>query len=585
MKKIAPYSIVLGIGLLLGWLFFGGDHENKSISNSQQEKIEEHQHNEVEEWTCSMHPQIRQPEPGDCPICGMDLIPVEANNSKSETILKNDQIKMTDHALALANVQTTLIGFNNVDDTIQNNELELSGQIEENESSLYTQTAHIGGRLENFSVTYEGEYVKKGQLIGAIYSPEIVTAQQELLIASESKKIQPEIYHAVKQKLRLWKLSNTEINEIERTKKIKTNFPLYADASGIVKQKMATIGTHVQAGAPLYTLTNLSKVWVILEAYEKDIQYLKVGQTVSIKTSAYPDELFKGTISFIEPTLNTQTRTIPIRVEIVNKSMKLKPGMLATATIEHQSNQTKQPMLMIPKSAVIWTGKRSVVYLKPNPEEPVFEMREVELGNRIGQNFQVIQGVNEGDEIVTHGAFTIDSAAQLLGKKSVMNSSKEDLQKEDTVFEVDITFQNQLKSFYNAYIQYKDFLVNDQAVEAHDQAKNTLKLLNEIDENTLSDSAKSYWHTLKKELNTSLESILTSTDISIQRNHFKHLSKYLLAAIKAFGIEQNVYELFCPMVDDDKGASWLSNDHQILNPYYGSKMLKCGEVKQEIISK
>lgn len=572
-KKIISYILILGIGLFLGWLFFEKNHHNnsyKEITNT----------NSIEEWTCSMHPQIRQPESGDCPICGMDLIPVDFSDLKSETVLKNNQIKMSDHALALANVQTTFVGIYH--DTIQNNELELSGQIEENESSLYTQTAHIGGRLENFSVTYEGEYVKKGQLIGAIYSPEIVTAQQELLIASESKKIQPEIYHAVKQKLRLWKLSSTEINEIERIKKIKTKFPLYADASGIVKQKMATIGTHIQAGAPLYTLTNLSKVWVILEAYEKDIQYLKVGQTVSIKTSAYPDELFKGTISFIEPILNTQTRTIPIRVEIVNKSMKLKPGMLATATItikiKHQSNQMEHPILMIPKSAVIWTGKRSVVYLKPNPEEPIFEMREVELGNRIGQNFQVIQGVNEGDEIVTYGVFTIDSAAQLLGKNSVMNSSTKTKIVEK--IKSNQMFRKQLNIFYNNYIEFKNLLVKEQVKDAQNKAKEALDNLEKIDHKKLDKISKDYWLNIKNKLIIILNNISNSSDIIKQRNYLINFSTNLLNAIETFGVEDNVYELYCPMVNNNEGAIWLSNEKKVLNPYFGSKMMKCGEVKR-----
>lgn len=586
MKKIVPYIIILGIGLLLGWLFFGGNTKNHS-EKTEIKETEQHEHSEVEEWTCSMHPQIRQPEPGKCPICGMDLIPANSVDSKSDETLENHQIKMSDHALALANVQTTRIEFNTFKDSIQRNELELSGQVEENESSLYTQTAHIGGRLEAFRVTYEGEYVQKGQLIGTIYSPEIVAAQQELLIASESKNTQPEIYDAVRQKLKLWKLSNADINTIERSKKIKTNFPLYADASGIVKQKIATVGTHVQAGAPLYTLTNLSKVWVILEAYEKDISYLSVGQSVLVKTSAYSNEIFKGMISFIEPTLNTQTRTVPIRVEIANKGMKLKPGMLATATIQLPSDHFTGKSLLIPKSAVIWTGKRSIVYIKPNPEEPVFEIREVELGNTIGENFQVLNGLNEGEEIVTNGAFTIDSAAQLLGNKSVMNAPKEPILKENDTksFEVDEKFKNQLNTFYNAYIQYKDFLVKDQGEQANEQAKVALTLLNKMEGNTLSESAKSHWLNLKNELNTSLKSISTSTDISVQRNHFKHFSSHLLIAVESFGIKQKVYELFCPMADDNKGAIWLSNENQVSNPYFGTKMLKCGEVKQEIISK
>lgn len=578
MKKIASYSIILVIGLLLGWFFFGRKNENHTPSHSQNEQVETHQHTEVQEWTCSMHPQIRQPEQGDCPICGMDLIPVDSSDSKKEIPLKNNQIKMSNHALALANVQTTEIGFSDYD-SIKKNKLELSGQIEENESSLYTQTAHIGGRLESFKVTYEGEYVKKGQPIGTIYSPELVTAQQELLIATESKKIQPEIYHAVRQKLKLWKLSDKEINEIEYTKNIKTNFPLYADASGVVKQKMVTIGTHVQTGTPLYTLVNLSKVWVVLEAYEKDIQYVKVGQSVSIKTPTFPNKEFKGTISFIEPMLNTQTRTIPIRVEIVNKNMNLKPGMLATAIVELPINHNMEKGLLVPKSAVIWTGKRSIIYVKSNTEEPIFEMREVELGNRVGDNFRILQGLNKGEIVVTNGAFTIDSEAQLLGKNSVMNSPKETKHTISPIIADDI-FKNQLITLYNIYIEYKDFLVNDDKDNAKNKAIEALYILGKINDENLNESAKVYWADLKNQLNSTLNNISNSSNIAAQRDYFINFSTNLLLAIEAFRIKANVYEVYCPMANDNQGAMWLSDEDKVLNPYFGSRMLKCGEVRR-----
>ncbi len=584
MKKIIPYIVILGIGLFLGWLFFGNGEQGNNSASLKQENVQEHEeHSAVEVWTCSMHPQIRQPEPGDCPICGMELIPANSTHSKSDIQLNEHQIKMSDHALALANVQTTRIELKNTADEDSGNILKLSGQIEENESSLYTQTAHIGGRLEKFNVTYEGEYVKKGQRIGDIYSPELVAAQQELLIAYESKDVQPEIYQAVRQKLKLWKLSNAEINQIEQTKQVKNYFPLYADASGIVKQRIANVGNHVQTGAPLYMLTNLSTVWVVLEAYEKDLASLRVGQRVAVKTSAYPNEKFEGRISFIEPTLETKTRTVPVRVEIVNSNMKLKPGMLTIAEIEMPYNVTDSKRFTIPKSAVIWTGKRSVVYVKPYAEESVFELREVELGNTIGERVEVLSGLEIGEEIVTNGAFTIDSAAQLQGKTSMMNSSENvDSKKTVLEFKANEAFKNQLNVLYNAYIVYKDYLVEDKSAEALKQAEVIRNVLQDIEGNKLDPQAKEYWISLKGNLKTSLEKMIALTDIEKQRVHFKALSGYLLSAIEAFGIHEKVYVLHCPMADDDKGANWLSKENQVLNPYFGSKMLKCGEVKREI---
>lgn len=420
MKKIASYIIILIIGLGLGWLYFGR-HTSQDSEKFIQEKKNSNQKKEKAKtslWTCSMHPEIRQHQPGNCPICGMDLIPL--NHSDSEWEEEQDsKIKLSKNALALANIQTTKAA--EISGETLDNEIKLSGQIQEDATSLFTQTAHIGGRLEKFSINDEGEYVKKGQYIGAIYSPEIVTAEQELLVASENKKTQPEIYNAVREKLKLWKLSNAEIDRVEHSKKLVHNFPLYADVSGIVKKRTAIIGNHVNAGTPLYSLINLSKVWVILDAYESDIHNFSIGQSVRVKTSAYPGELFKGKISFIPPTLNNQTRTIPIRVEIYNKEMKLKPGMLAFSEIKLSQNKITKKGVIIPKSAVLWTGKRSVVYVKPHPEKPIFEMREVTLGNTIRDQYIITNGLKENEEVVIKGAFTIDASAQLAGKNSLMN--------------------------------------------------------------------------------------------------------------------------------------------------------------------
>lgn len=404
MKKYVVYIGILVIGLILGWLLFG------NLSNNETNHTEEVSTNQM--WTCSMHPQIMQPEFGDCPICGMDLIPVEVEADG----LAADQFKLTKNAMALANIQTSIVASSKV----ENNAIKLSGKIVENENNMAVQTAHFSGRIEKLYISSVGEKINRGQLLALIYSPELVTAQSELFTALTVKESQPKLYSAIRKKLSLWKLSEEQINNIEASKKPIINFPVYANVSGIVSIKMVEEGNHVMEGAPLLKISDLSTVWANFDVYENQIDLFKKGQEILITTNAYPNKEFKTKVTFIDPILDTKTRTVKLRAVLDNKNDVFKPGMFVEGKIERIAS-SKEQALIIPSTAVLWTGERSVVYLKSNPNEPVFEMREVTLGNKIGKNYEVLKGLNNGDEIVTNGTFTVDAAAQLQGKKSMMN--------------------------------------------------------------------------------------------------------------------------------------------------------------------
>ncbi len=411
MKKNILYIglAVIG-GLLAGYLIFG--------NNSNAGVVEGHDHNQEKEsgemWTCSMHSQIMQPEPGDCPICGMDLIPMESGADG----LAEDQFKMSKNALALANIRTTKVGLGTSDD----NTLKLSGKIKENEKAVATQASYFAGRIEKLFVNFEGEEVRNGQQLATIYSPELVSAQQELITALGLKETQPALYQAVRNKLKLWKLSEKQIEQIEESGQVNEKFPIYANVSGTVSEIMVETGDYVKQGSPLFKIANLNTVWAVFDAYENQVSLLKEGQTIDIITKAYPDNKFKANVSFINPVLNTATRTIEIRAVLQNTKGQLKPGMFVVGSIGLTSNK-KDQTIVIPESAVLWTGERSVVYVKTNPDQPTFEMREVSLGNVISQGYVILSGLQSGEEIVTNGSFTVDAAAQLKGKKSMMNET------------------------------------------------------------------------------------------------------------------------------------------------------------------
>ncbi|CAM1368686.1 Membrane fusion protein, Cu(I)/Ag(I) efflux system [Tenacibaculum sediminilitoris] len=563
MKKYIIYIGILITGLFLGWLLFGESSENK----------EEHNHTTAETnkmWTCSMHPQIMQPEPGDCPICGMDLIPAEVGAEGLDV----NQFKLTKNALALANVQTTVIGNTINTDNI----IIVSGKIAENEKSNAVQVSYFAGRIERLNVNFTGEKISKGQLLATVYSPELVKAQQELLTAASLKENQPALYKAVRNKLKLWKLSEKQINQIEETGKVKENFPVYATVSGTISEKLVAQGDYVSQGQVLLKIANLNSVWANFDVYENQISNFKVGQSIIITSNAYPNETFKAKISFINPVLNSKTRTVTMRAMLVNSDQKFKPAMFVIGKVEAKENKTEE-QVSIPATAVLWTGKRSVVYVKPEANKPVFEMREVVLGERVGENYQIKKGLDLGEEIVTNGVFTIDASAQLQGKKSMMNHMKEIVES----FEVPEKFKEQLQKAYNNYIVLKDALIKTDAGAAKINAENLKRDLEMIDMKLLaSESTHKEWMMLIPVLKTKSEKIAQASDVNIQRKHFKVLSEHFIIAVQSFGIKEVTYKQYCPMADNDKGAYWLSKEKQVLNPYFGDMMLKCGEVKETI---
>ncbi len=410
MKRNIVYIILAVIGgLLAGYLIFG--------NNSSNNLAEEHDHSQEmasgQMWTCSMDPQVMQTEPGSCPICGMDLIPSESGSDG----LAKGQFKMTKNALALADIQTTKVGSSASGD----NTLKLSGTIEENEKAVATQASYFDGRIEKLFVNFEGEEVRNGQQLATLYSPELVSAQQELITASSLKESQPELYRAVRNKLKLWKLSEKQIDQIEESGEARENFPVHANVSGTVSKIMVEAGDYVKKGSALFKIANLGTVWAVFDAYENQVSLLKEGQNIDIVTKSYPDKKFNAKISFIDPVLNSSTRTIQVRTVLQNHKGQLKPGMFVAGSLELTSKM-KDDTMVIPESAVLWTGERSVVYIKADPNNPIFEMREITLGDAFNGGYIVLSGLENGDEIVTNGTFTVDAAAQLKGKKSMMNN-------------------------------------------------------------------------------------------------------------------------------------------------------------------
>jgi Cu(I)/Ag(I) efflux system membrane fusion protein len=401
--------ITLAIGLMVGWAISPSGN-----GNARADAHEGHQHEEETVWTCSMHPQIKQSEFGLCPICAMDLIPLAGMQSAENA--DPNEVMMTESAAKLAEVQTSVVQYGK-----PVKEVYLQGKIHVDERLLAQLTARFGGRIEQLYINFTGQDVRKGQKLATIYSPELVSAQRELIEAFSVKESNPSLYQASRAKLESWDLTDEQITAIEKSGEPQVYFDILSPISGTVMMRHVALGDYVKQGMPLFKVADLTRVWVLFDAYESDLPWVKPGDKVSFTMEALPGETFTAKVSYVDPMIDAKTRVAKVRVEVSNSNLRLKPEMFANAMLE--SRLSNKDVIVIPKSAVLWTGKRAVVYTKvPERETPTFLFREITLGPDAGDNYIVKEGLSVGEEIATNGVFKIDASAQLMGLKSMMNA-------------------------------------------------------------------------------------------------------------------------------------------------------------------
>lgn len=579
MKKNSIYIVIgmtiFGLGLLAGRMFF----------NFTAPTIEGHDHVEdtkEEEtiWTCSMHPSIKQPEPGLCPICGMDLIPLEANTSQDPTALT-----MTNEAIRLAHIQTQPVGQDGKNETSNASWL-INGKILPDERQVYAQVPHLTGRIESLEVTYEGMYVKKGDKIADIYAPEMIAAQREFLEAQKLIDINPDLLESARDKLRFLKIPPTFIENLENTGEVVETFPLLAGKSGYVLNKQVEVGDYISSGQVVFDIYNLGSLWAVFDVYEKDISKVKKGDVIEFSALAVPNQKFKTRIDFINPLLDQDTRAIRVRGQVANRGGVLKPQMLIRGNLLSGSDAKAGPM-MIPKTAVLWTGRESVVYVQDTTMDiPTFTFREVTLGSEIGSQYQVLDGLAPGEEIVTNGVFAVDASAQLNNQRSMMNRmvdaphGDEHPEKIEPVDPEEVTEEarGDLELVLQDYINLKNNLVTGEPDPVQQSLEDLSAVLDQLNEREDMGTHNAAWNAHLKNFKHHLNRMNKETDVAGWRDEFVSLSTVLIRWVMEFGNPgtEKVYVQHCPMANSDQGADWLSMDEDIRNPYYGSQMLTCG---------
>jgi Cu(I)/Ag(I) efflux system membrane fusion protein len=317
--KLFPVFVVgIAIGVVAHWAFSPALLSSQEpASSSRQEQTSE----QIAYWTCSMHPQIHMPKPGLCPICSMKLIPVR--KEAGSEIASMREFTTSESAKALMDIETAPVERKFVTAAIR-----MVGKVEYDESRLAYIAAWVSGRLDRLYVDYTGVSVNKGDHMVYMYSPELLSAQEELLQAMKSvqrikagnsdimRDLTTGTLDAVREKLRLLGLSTEQIAEVEKRGSATDHITIYAPISGIVVHKNALEGMYVNTGTRIYTVADLSHVWVKLDAYESDLSWLRFGQQVEFTTVSLPGQVFMGTISFIDPVLDPVTRTVKIRVDM-----------------------------------------------------------------------------------------------------------------------------------------------------------------------------------------------------------------------------------------------------------------------------
>lgn len=597
-KQITYGAGLLLTGLLLGWLLFSGSADHADHDQLSPEEMDQHVqeiHTDEEGniiYTCSMHPQVRENEPGNCPICGMELIPVKSDDTEAE----DDEYSMimTAASAKLAQIQTAP-----VDLRVPEKEISLPGRIQTDERRITSVTTHIAGRIVETHVDFTGAPIREGEPMATIYSPELISGQRELLEAAQQKERNPQLYESTRQKFLQWEFTEEQISEIEQRGEVQRELEILAPVDGFVLSRSIANQQHVTEGSIVYEVANLDQVWVVLEAYEEDIQWLQPGNAIRFQARNQPGQWHEATVNYIDPVVDSQKRTIGVRADVANPGNTLKPGMLVKGIIH---SRLEQKELMVPASSVLWTGPRSLVYVKDTAAEtPRFEVREVELGARAGDFYIITEGIEEGEEVVFNGNFRIDSEMQLADRFSMMNrkpgsgsvpvhnhggmedsvmaeSDHSEHNPQEAGGDISEEFKQEFSVLTETYLDVKNALVDSEIEQAIQHAENMFLELEAMGQHRLSGDAHVAWMEMYEELTESVKALTEAGNPKDIRKPFDSLSELIVEAVKTFGIDGIVYHQYCPMAD----ASWLSSEEQIENPYMPETMPGCGEVIDRI---
>ena len=368
-------------------------------------------------WVDPMHPAYKSDKPGIAPDCGMQLVPVYADGAEpaaTSTVGGYANVKLTSSRQQLIGVQTGMTEMRSLGRSVRT-----VGRVAVDETRLYKISTKFDGYIEKLYVNVTGQQIRKGQPLFSVYSPDLLATQQEYLLALRAAKESPSLLAAARQRLHLWDITPAEIKELERTGAARKSITIYSPTNGYVLNKIAVDGARVTAGEPLFEIANLDHVWIQADVYESELQFIRLGAVATSTLSYIPGRTWTGRVTFIAPTVDPMTRTVKVRSEFDNPDGALKPDMFGDVVIQ----QPAREVIVVPDSAVLQTGTRSVVFVVNG--DGTFEPREVSVGTKTEQVYEVRSGLKAGEKVVTQANFLIDSESRLKAALAQMNGPGE----------------------------------------------------------------------------------------------------------------------------------------------------------------
>lgn len=590
--------------------------------HAQMQEEQEVSQDEPGVWTCSMHPQVEQPDFGQCPICFMDLILKEAGDDEEEP----RKLVISEAARILAELETSPVIVGPATKT-----LNLVGNIVPDETRSKAVTAWFDGRIDRLFVNYTGMPVTKHDHVAEIYSPELISAHQEII----SARNRPDLLRAARQRLLRWGILPEQISEMESADEPFERLTIHTPISGVVVERNVYEGQYVSQGTQMFQIADLSNLWLIISAYESDSYWLRYGQKVDFSVEAFPGETFTGKVTFISPVLDINTRTVPVRVNIDNTDKMLKPGMFARARLKVSLNADGKAMfpdlegkwispmhpeivsdtpgscdvcgmalvpassvstlagdiepLLVPETAVLWTGRRSVVYKQVDGQTGSYKGVDVTLGPLVDGYYIVREGLKEGDLVVVNGNFKLDAELQIRARPSMMLPQHEISEPteeccsltqapavsqagyEQWSDETLLAYQNLISETLN----FSQNLADDKFEAAINNVTKAQESIAEID---LPSDIKHEWMQISNKLSEDFKKIMQHTDIQSVREVLPEITLSLEKLFKHYGqpLDEPVFLMHCPMAFNNQGGDWYQLTDQLANPYFGATMYRCG---------
>ncbi|MEX0610942.1 MAG: efflux RND transporter periplasmic adaptor subunit [Pirellulales bacterium] len=591
-------------------------------------------------YTCPMHPQIRQPKPGRCPICSMPLVLAKTGDEGAQDA---NAVTVEPAARRLANIQTAPVEKRPVEKPIES-----IGRIAIDESRLATISAYVAGRIERLFADYTGVAVAQGDHLVVIYSPQLYAAQVEYLESGRTlaamaaatlpavHRSQKQLVESSRQRLSELGMTNEQLAELDQSQEPRSRITTYAPIGGTVIEKLVVEGQYVEVGEPIYRIADLSTVWLVLQLFPEDAALVRFGQRVDVEVQSLPGQMLEGRVAFVNPVVDDKTRTVDVRVEMLNDRRLLRPGdyaraqvivplgekgqvydadlagkwispmhpqiirdepgqcpicgmdLISTSEYGYADTPVPQPeVLVVPRRAVLMTGSTSLVYVET--EAGRFEIRPVKLGPLLRDEAVILEGVSAGEQVAVSGNFLIDSQMQLAGKPSLIDPTRAVAAKAEAGEPLSIPADKaqpipsdagrNLERLYASYFTLVASLAADRVpseveVVAVEQAAAHL-----AESESLGPPLREHSTAIAKGV-----AHLHHRSLEEAREQFKAISRHILLLVAvARGEEANkpVFHYYCAMVPGG-GGDWLQADEPPTNPYWGSKMLRCAQHQEQL---